>query len=445
MIILTLFGTTTGLELLNIPLANNVPPLKLEDAWIGVTPSQLTLHPDKDVYLVFRRSVSGHLVTWIGLYRPVREMGYDRAGTFYGAGVWVIDGAVDAKTLIVLLREMLDQVQVNAIQGDRFVKRLADVRGQFTPPSQVSALIGSHSKINSGIKPEGESGFIVEATSSIDVIEWAQRASSANYFAKIVVGAIEQAPNSGQSSGFKVFPSLSMAIDASYQRLSSDYRNRFQDLSQNIKSLEKKNTAINSELQNTLIKLQQSESARELSAQKLRESQSNNYALYERNNNFGFQSGLIHDSDFGTSVTQKFPSNTPTTSSISSDSFSKERTAQVPRNFTGTPINSPSEQRPKRKIVEDKPYDIISLLLVAAIIVMIVIIATMWFTDNNKCKSLNPFCEPERTSQRSPNSFPQPGYSTDDQNSSGDPSIRNRPILGERQQSENNLTVNKEK
>lgn len=433
MIILTLFGTTTGLELLNIPLVNNVPPLKLEDAWIGVTPSQLTLHPDKDVFLVFRRSVGGHLVTWIGLYRPVREMGYDRAGTFYGAGVWVIDGAVDAKILIVLLREMINQIQVNAIQGDRFVKRIADVRGQFTPPSQVSALAGSHSKINSGIKPEGESGFIVEGASPIDVIEWAQRATSANYFAKIVVGAADQAPNAGQSSGFKIFPSLSMAIDASYQRLTSDYRNRFQELSQSIKSLENKNTEINGELQITLRKLQQTESARELSDRQLRESQQKYNELHRENTKLIFQSGFSDNSKFRDTINFQYPDTSSAAKTVLPDLLPKPS------------INSSPEPRQYRTVVKDKPIDYIFWLLVAMLLVMIGTIVGMGVKKNEKCKFYNFFCESEMPTQHIPNSFSRPEYPTNYPNPSPDSANSSLTIQVQREQSENNLSVNKKK
>jgi hypothetical protein len=105
-ITLTLFGTTTGLELQHFPLVNNAPLPKLEEAWIGVTPGQVILRQEKDAYVLFRRTVDQHLVTWIGLYRPAREMGYDRPGGFYGAGVWLVDHVADAKLLVDLLREI---------------------------------------------------------------------------------------------------------------------------------------------------------------------------------------------------------------------------------------------------------------------------------------------------------------------------------------------------
>jgi hypothetical protein len=276
-IILTLFGTTTGLELLNLPLTNNVPPLKLEEAWIGVTSSQLTLRTDKDAFVVFRRSVGDHLATWVGIYRPAREMGYDRPGSFYGAGAWIIDGVADAKLLTDLLREMANQIQAVTMQGDRFVKRLADVKSEFTSPNQVSPLIASFAKNNSGVNPEGESAFIIEIANPIDVIEWAQRASSASHFSKIIIGAIDQVPSAGLSSAFKFFPSLSLAIDTSYQRLMADTRNRIQALKQSVMVLEKENSKKDVHLQSVIAELRQSE----ISKEQLQESAIKYQGLYQ--------------------------------------------------------------------------------------------------------------------------------------------------------------------
>lgn len=264
MIILTLFGTTRGLELQHFPLTNSAPNLKFDDAWIGVTQSQVNLLSTNDAVVVFRRKVGEHLATWIGIYRPAREMGYDRPGGFYGAGVWLIDQVADAKLLIYVLREMAGQVQVNTMAGDSFVKMIADTRNEFTPPSQVSSLLASLTKVKLGFKPEGESAFVVEDVNPIVVIEWAQRAPSAEAFSKVVIGSADHLPASGQSSAFSIFNSLSLAIDTAYQRLSSQFRHamsdahiREQKLSQKIDDLNKTNLGLTDDLNNTRMELRQ--------------------------------------------------------------------------------------------------------------------------------------------------------------------------------------------
>lgn len=263
MIILTLFGTTTGLELQNFSLGNSAPALKFEEAWIGVTPGQASLRQDKAAFVVFRRSVGGHLATWVGVYRQAREMGYDRPGGFYGAGAWIIDHVADARLLTESLFEMVNQIQSKTMNGDRFVRKMAEARNEFIPPSQTAALLAGLTKATSGFRPEGESAFIVEDSNAIDVIEWAQRAPSASYFSKTVIGEASQAPSAGQNSAFKLFTSHSLAIDAAYQRLSSEYRNaisqaktQIHELSQRIDKLNKDNLGLNDDLKDARTLLQ---------------------------------------------------------------------------------------------------------------------------------------------------------------------------------------------
>lgn len=266
MIILTLFGTTTGLELQNFSLGNNVPALKFEEAWVGVTPSQVSLRQGQDAFVVFRKSVSGHLTTWIGIYRQAREIGYDRPGGFYGAGAWIIDHVADARLLTDSLVEMMNQIQAKTMNGDRFVRNIAEARNEFAPPSQTAALLAGLTKANSGLRPEGESAFIVEGSNAIDVIEWAQRAPSASYLSKAVIGAANQTPSIGQSSTLRLFTSHLLAIDAAYQRLFSESHNaisqannQIHELSQRVDKLTKDNSALTDDLNDARASLQQAQ------------------------------------------------------------------------------------------------------------------------------------------------------------------------------------------
>jgi hypothetical protein len=337
--------------------------------------------------------VSGHLVTWIGLYRPIREMGYDRAGSFYGAGVWIIDGVVDAKSLIVLLREMIDQVNAIAVQGDRFIKKLADVKGQFTPPSKVSSLISSHSKLNAGIKSEGESGFIIDTSVPLDVIEWAQRASSASYFSKIVIGTADNVPGAGQSSTFKIFPSLSMAIETAYLRHISEARNRNQELTQNVIFLENIKIEKERELQTTTAKLNQTE----ISEQQFREAAIKYENLYKeifnarqtpKNSSSSSNSySLIEDNDVMIRYSEQFKTNSDlrnTNQSFDYNKFnnnpSKNQEYQRPTKYNNSNNTIPQSQetinQPKSKIYEDDGITLFELFFV--VIITLVIIFVVW-------------------------------------------------------------------
>jgi hypothetical protein len=221
-IILTLFGTTSGLELLHSPLANIPSTLKLDDAWVGINGSHATLLEDRDVHIVLRKSVGPHTATWIGLYRPARELGYDRPGGFYGAGAWLIDCATDVKQLTDALRDMAGQIQAKVMRSGRFVNRIADSSAEFAPPSQAGTLLASVSAIKGGCNPDGESAFVVAGADFLEVIDWAQRAPSASPFSKIIVSGPDQVPLARAGTGFSVFQSLAHVIDNSCQRLSNE-------------------------------------------------------------------------------------------------------------------------------------------------------------------------------------------------------------------------------
>ncbi len=250
MIILTLFGTTTGLEVLNLPLSNSAMPFNLEDAWIEVAPSQLIVKPGKEGFVIQRKFIGSQTLTWIGLYRAAKEIGYDRQGSFYGSGVWLVDRLVDVKLLTDILRQMADQIQAKAMNGDTFVKRLADVRGDISPPSQVAALSANPVKINSGCHPSGETAFIAGGTSPLEVIDWAQRAASAHFLARIFIGTQDQSPDLSGRTSTQVFRSLASAIDSTFNRKTADWQKKLTELNLRIKELHQHNADLQDEYAN---------------------------------------------------------------------------------------------------------------------------------------------------------------------------------------------------
>jgi len=249
-IFLTLFGTTTGLEVLNLPLSNSAVPFKIEDSWIEVSPSHLIIKPGKESYVILRRFVGTQTLTWIGLYRAAKEIGYERQGSFYGSGVWLIDRVVDVKLTIDVLRMMADQIQAKAMNGDSFVKRLADVRGDINPPSQVAALSDNPVKINSGCHPSGETAFINAGANPLEVIDWAQRAASAQFLNRIFIGSQDQSPDAGGRVSTQVFRSLASAIDSTFNRKTSDLQKKVSELDLKVKELHQHNANLQDEYAN---------------------------------------------------------------------------------------------------------------------------------------------------------------------------------------------------
>jgi hypothetical protein len=213
--------------------------LKLEDAWIEISPSQANTSWDKDLFVVFRKIIGPHLSTWIGLYRSAREIGYDRPGSFYGAGAWIIEDTVDVKLITEVLHLMASQVQAKAMNGDRFIKRISDIRSEITPPEQLSNLRKSLSKATAGCHPSGEVGFIVDGKNPLEIIDWAQKAHSANTFSKIFIGSHDQISEHAGSSSITTYRSLAIAIESSYHKRATEFQNLRSDMLLKIKQDEK--------------------------------------------------------------------------------------------------------------------------------------------------------------------------------------------------------------
>ncbi len=230
MIILTLFGTTTGLELLQIPLAEIPPSLKFENSWIEITERQIVTKADNDSFVVFRKIIGSTVVTWLGLYRPAHELGGSRSGGFYGAGAWLIDSVADVRSLTETLRDLADQIQAAVMSGDRFVRRIADARNEIRVSPLASGLTNNLVRIVGGCHPTGEVAFIASNGNELEVIDWAQRSRSAYAFSKIFIGAADQVPRgSGQTSAV-LHRSLSLAIESAYMRLGNDLQSTRSEL-----------------------------------------------------------------------------------------------------------------------------------------------------------------------------------------------------------------------
>lgn len=223
MIIPTLFGTTAGLEVIQIPISSNGQTIQLDNVWIEISQSIATLRPNKEILVIQRKLVGTNIATWIGLYRPALEIGFDRPGSFYGAGVWVINNIIKEKPLTEILISIANQIQSLTMNNGQFIKRIAEIRAEIKIPIQLESFIENRSKINAGCSPSGNIAFITENLNPLDVLEWAQRAQSASYFSKVIIGSNDQTPST--STTIQVFPSLASAINFSFTQRSNEILN----------------------------------------------------------------------------------------------------------------------------------------------------------------------------------------------------------------------------
>ena len=193
MIVATLFGTSDGLEVINLPVGQPAN-IKLEDGSVAFASQEVKLRNDADIFKIYRREVAGRLLTWIGLYRSATEIVSNRAGGYYGAGIWLYDLVVPSQLVVETLVNLADQIKSLAISDGKFSKRLSEVRGAIAPPAQVAMLLTSKKTRVTGVSPRGSFNALIsnQVSGVIGTIEWAQASHSAELFNEVMIGRSDQ-------------------------------------------------------------------------------------------------------------------------------------------------------------------------------------------------------------------------------------------------------------
>lgn len=221
MIVASLFGVPAGLEVHHIPIGEDVR-LKIDDAWVDISLDEAALTGDQTIYRTFRRSVSGRVLTFVGVYRPAKEIGPNREGGFYGAGLWVIDASITSQLVLDVIVHLADQIRDLAMMNGKFLKKIADVRSAIVPPPQVAKLVSSRSPLKGGISiknGESQKAFITDTHNINSIMDWAQCGSSAKIFETVIVAPVEQfvPKKSTYSIGFDRYDSLQAVIQSAYE------------------------------------------------------------------------------------------------------------------------------------------------------------------------------------------------------------------------------------
>jgi hypothetical protein len=213
MIIPCIFGTTKGLEVLYLAQRNSI---KLDDAWIGVTTSQVKLDPNADCFRMSRRAVGNQILTWIGVYRAVNEIGYNRGGGFYGAGVWLIEVTVDIELVTQTLTKLADQVKKLGQNGGQFVRTISEIKNALQLPSETAALLGSARPMSSGLSVDANStAFFTTPTQRLAVLDWAQNSSAAECFGSVFVADADQfVPSQSKYGTSRQFSGIAAATES---------------------------------------------------------------------------------------------------------------------------------------------------------------------------------------------------------------------------------------
>ena len=221
MIVASIFGTTDGLEVQNLPVGPGLA-IKLEDGAVAFASQDVVLKTDRDIFRINRREVSGKSLTWIGLYREATEIVSNRPGGYYGAGLWLYDIVVPGQLVAETLVNLADQIKNLAISGGKFTKRIADIRGSIVPPAQVSQLLTTKKPLVTGISPNSPVNALIsnQETAAASTIEWAQVSHSAELFNELLIGHPEQLqPRQGQfQKTTERFDSVASAIQWAYNK-----------------------------------------------------------------------------------------------------------------------------------------------------------------------------------------------------------------------------------
>lgn len=218
MITVCLFGISAGLEVHPFTIGE-ASGIQVDDAWLEISPHDVTVKPDADLFKVYRRLVGGKLLTWIGVYRSATEIGSSRPGGYYGAGVWLHDVALPGRSVCEVLVNLADQLKALALSNGKFIKRIADIKASIVPPQQLSSWAVLRGSLGGGVSVNGMiQGFIADTKSVVAIIDWAQRSRTAELFSQIVVGSADQyVPQQGQfQKNSEKYESLHAAIDGAY-------------------------------------------------------------------------------------------------------------------------------------------------------------------------------------------------------------------------------------
>lgn len=257
MIVASLFGVPAGLEVHRIAIGEE-SQIKFEDSWVDISLNEVLLTGDADIFRVFRLNVSGKILTWIGLYRPATEIGPNRGGGFYGAGLWLIDAKVSSKVVYEVIVNLADQIRDLAMHNGKFIKKIADIRSLIVPPPQVVHLVSGREKLTGGVTlkdREGGLAFIADTKNIIEAIDWAQNSSTAGFYSQVIAASASQfvKQQSQFLKGFELFGSVSAAADAAYQSsvqtieiTKEKLKNKQEELAGKISELKMKDAELNS-------------------------------------------------------------------------------------------------------------------------------------------------------------------------------------------------------
>jgi hypothetical protein len=202
MINLSIYGITKGLEV--ISLSNHISSNVLfQDALIEITPNQITLKYNTDVFRIFKKRINNQNLIWIGLYRGVNEIGYSRVGGFYGAGIWLLEATADPRQIIPFLCNLADQIKDNAIIGNNFIKQISEIKNVVDFHEKLAELEKGLKLGSKGLSIDSKKTlFFTSISNAVSIIDWLQNSTASEFFNGAFIGSDDQFVSSQSSNQF---------------------------------------------------------------------------------------------------------------------------------------------------------------------------------------------------------------------------------------------------
>lgn len=224
MIVATVFGLTQGFESIIYAAKGKELPFDPPNEYIQSAIRYVNPSFDTEFFMVRRFSVNEGVLTFIGVYRGVYEIGYDRPNSYYGAGLWLLNRTVDGSLAQKFLTDLADQLKNSAISDNRFIKKIADTSVKIST-ADLAKLATTDQPNTEGLSPEDSSQqcFIKAQSDASHLINWAQADFTAQYFNRMYAGnPAQMISTSARSDSPLLFLSTEEATEACLHKIAID-------------------------------------------------------------------------------------------------------------------------------------------------------------------------------------------------------------------------------
>ena len=225
MIVATVFGLTQGFESIIYAAKGKELPFGPPNEYIQSAIRYVNPSFDTEFFMVRRFSVNEGVLTFIGVYRGVYEIGYDRPNSYYGAGLWLLNRTVDGRLAQKFLTDLSDQLKNSAISDNRFIKKIADTSVKISS-ADLAKLENTDQPNTEGLSPEDSSQqcFIQAQSDASHLINWAQADFTAQYFNRMYAGnPAQMISTSARSDSPLLFLSTEEATEACLHKIAPSH------------------------------------------------------------------------------------------------------------------------------------------------------------------------------------------------------------------------------